>query len=519
MKFQPHDYQTNAANAGLSALRLRQDLMIVSPTGSGKSLILALLLEGEPELVLTVPTIEIGASVFDKIHPGVEATRETLRDARIVTVKEYHNRLMAAECPPAKYLAHDECHHATDDTHALVHALCGHCPRVGVTATPFRGTPDETLKLRKTWGEPYTALTLREAVDRKVVSLPNVTVWPLLNDETLKVSNGEFETRSVEGAIDAILPDLTDRIRGELYDVATARYHRPTMVTCPGVKSAAAVAAALESAGLPTVVVVGATAGRQDAFADVLARTHALVQVNVVSEGIDLPLRVSIDLAPTMSPVRFMQGRLGRITRPVPAGAPAPAYICTNHNVTRHSYLLAGLIPRAQVKAAQQAWGPDWKPTRRHMARALGLEGFGRFTVSAVPLKDGTQISLYSLQTPDGLNQYAVLLVPDEADPYYFKRTNTRSGETAEHRLSDGRVIQYELKNYGPWQKIPSIPSAEGYVSVKPQPITPKMHDWWTRAAEGRGLDPKFVPDARQFTVLPVLLNARIRFATEDTKC
>lgn len=512
MKFTPHDYQRNAAAAGTRALaQPGGKLMIVSPTGSGKSIILALLLEQNPDLVLTVPTMEIGASVYDKLHPGApEPTREDLAASRIVTIKEYYNRLMEGSVVGAAKLAHDEGHHTTDNTHELVHALCGHCPRVCVTATPYRGTPDETLKLRSTWGEPYVALTLAEAVARGVIRRPDFVVWPLLNDETLKVSNGEFETKSVEGAIEDVIPDLLGRVRSALFG-SDGHWLRPTMFTLPGVVSARSLTAALSAAGLPAVCVVGATDDRQAAFREVVARRQALVQVNVVSEGVDLPMRVSVDLAPTMSPVRFMQGRVGRITRPS-AETEAPAYVCTNHNITRHSYLWAGIVPKAQIKAAQQAWGPDWKPSRRHMARALGLEGFGRFQVTGVPTKDGTRVSLYSLQSKDGMHQYAVLLHPCLADPMYFERTNAPTGKTAEKRLDDGRVVQYAVKDYGPWKRIPCVPTAEGYVSVRPQPITPKMHDWWKRSAEGRGLDPNFVPDARQFVALPLMINAKLRF-------
>lgn len=460
------------------------------------------MLLGDPELVLTVPTEEIGDSVRDKV-PVIDPSR-------IVTIRVLHNRLLHGVWSPPKRLLHDEGHHSTDNTHELVHALCGHCPRVMTTATYYRGTPDETAKLRALWGEPYVALTLKEAVAEGVIARPDFVVWPLLNDETLKVVNGEFEQKSVEGALEDVVPDLLDRCRAELYDTERGVWRRTTMFTAPGVRSAQHLSDAFNAAGLPTALVVGGTVNRWDAFEEVVSRRKALIQVNVVSEGVDLPMRVSVDLAPTMSPVRFQQGRVGRITRPT---SETPTYICTNHNITRHSYLWAGIVPRAQIKAAQQAWGPDWKPTRRHMARALGLEGFGKFTVSSVPLADGTQISLYALQTKDGLHQYSVLLSPCSADPLYFQRTNVPTGDTGERRLDDGRVIRYAIKNYGRWTRIKAIPSADGYVSIRPQPITPNMRAWWERSAASRGLDPTFEPNAHQFTVLPVLSDARIRFS------
>ncbi len=417
------------------------------------------------------------------------------------------------------------CHHSTAATWESVHALCNDCPAVGYTATGFRGTPDETARLRAKWGEPEPLLTLQQAVDRGFVSRPDFLVWPLLNDDTIRVSAGEFETKAAESALEKVAPALCDRIRDELCE--RGRPKRPTMVTAPGVGSARNLTGLLRERGIFAYCVTGSDCDtafdhiktRQDAFASVARAEAVLVQVNVVSEGVDLPIRVHVDTAPCMSPVRWMQ-RVGRGTRPVPTGEDRPVYICTNHNLTRHAYLWAGIIPSAQIRDAQRAWGPEYKPNRRQFVRALGLEGFGRFTASAVPLLDGSYLGLYALQTGNGTHQYAVLLHPCSPDPLFFERSNPYTGQMGARELPDGTTVQYKLKDWGKWKRIDTIPSADGYVSTKPGALTEGMLDWWRGrkgpGAEWCGLDPSFEPNAREFQVLPILLNTRTRFKLED---
>jgi superfamily II DNA or RNA helicase len=529
LPFVLYDYQESARQYATRRLRERvPHTMIVSPTGSGKSYIQAAILHDmrDEGLVQTTPNLEISLSIYTKLvgNKHVLALSEARQqqaceDAGIWTIKRLYNQLMQAAIDPPKYLSHDESQHSVDATHDTVWALVGNCPRVGLTATYFRGTPAETQKLRDQWGEPYEALSLKAAVARGVVAMPTFDVWPLMNDDTLIVTNGEFVAKQVDAMVEDVLGDIVERLRA-LFDATTGLWKRATMVCVNGVASADAVTIALNTAGLPAVSVTGDTprSARESAFqATAYDRTHALVQVKVVGEGVDLPFREQVDLAPTMSPMWFMQ-RVGRNTRPVPDGEPPPRIIVCNHNLTRHAYLWQGLIPPAQVRAAQLAWGPDYRPSRRSMARAIGLEGFGKFTVSAVPALDGSLVSLYSLQTKDGLHQYAVLLHACLAEPFYVERTNVKTGKRLSFTKPDGSVIEYDEKQYGPWKRIKGIPDATGYTSVRPRVITEPMREWWVKERSGAasvGLDPTYSPNAREFEVLPIMKDARIKFKVE----
>ncbi len=508
--------------------------LMVAPTGSGKSLIQALIATriraAGKRHYQTVPSTEIALGILDKLGvtdvPSLRQESFAKQQAAcerhgIYTIKRLYNLLMAGALPLPDTLSIDESHHSVDNTHSLVWAMCGHCPRVGLTATAYRGTPDETRKLIEAWGKPYVILTLREACKQRVVSRPDFVCWPLVNDDLIKVVNGEFVLSSVEGAVEDTLPKLIERMKAELLD-ADGRPKRMTMARAPGVQSARTIGFALRQAGVPAVIMTGdetdvdgtLDSSRQAAFAKCTNREAVLVQVKVVGEGVDLPVRVLIDLAPCMSPVAWMQA-VGRATRPVPEGEAPPLYIATNHNLTRHAYLWEGMIPPGQIRDAQKVWGADYKPTRRAIARALGLEGFGKFAPSVVQLLDGSLASVYALQTKDGMHLYAVLLHPCMTEPWFFEKVNQPTGETATFQ-KNGHTIEYKVKRYGPWRRIPAIPELSGYVTVKPDFVTDGMLDWWRRDAESVGLDPSVDPDGRAFQVLPILKNTKNRFQNSD---
>ena len=195
--------------------------------------------------------------------------------------------------------------------------------------------------------------------------------------------------------------------------VADGRWDRPTMLTFPTVESAVDAAGRFAAAGLPTALITGDTPAeqRQEAFREVVGRRAALVQVNVVSEGVDLPeLRRGIDCRPTLSPVLWLQ-TFGRIRRPVPPGEAPPEYLCTNRNLARHAYLLEGILPTATVAEAQAAFPTAGK---RAGIRVVGLEGLGRFRATELPLAGGLTGVMYAFSTLRTTRsiEYAVLLHP-----------------------------------------------------------------------------------------------------------
>lgn len=464
-----------------------------------------------------VPNHDLGLGILRRLGGetrGSDRAQEALLNAvGIFTAGKYLNKLKRDRIHPLPHtMAFDEAHHTEAKTYEAIRELVGRVPRVGFTATTYRGTPAGTAALLTSWDhDVYEVLSLRQAVDMGIIRKPTFSVWPLLNDDLISVSNGEFVVSQVDSLVKDKMGDLVDRIApffdGSLWD-------RPTMLALSSVEQVAYAESSFRSRGLPVVCVTGATGSdsRQQAFARVIAREALLLQIKVVSEGVDLPMRRLIDVAPAMSPVAWMQ-RVGRITRPTDEPLP-PEYITCNHNLIRHAYLWSGLIPPLEIRKAQQAWGEEWKPNRRTLARALGLDGFGRFAVSSIPLLDGLVGSFYGLSSSDGSQEYAVFLHPTNPTPLFFSRVNTRDVDPSVLKtLPDGRETVGLKRRYGRWTRILQMPDVDRFVSMKPNPLTPGQVAWWKSGASRFGLDPEAQIDARQFQLLPILrdVSGRIR--------
>lgn len=498
-------------------------MAVVSPTGTGKSYLLA---EAHRRLTLldklvytTFPSHEIAAGVWGELH-GVApdtAKQKVMEADGFWTIKRLHNELLAARVAIPDVLVDDECHHGTDDTHVLVHGVCGFCPHLGTTATDYRGTPAETQKFRQTWNKQYRVLTLAEAVRLGRLSQPTWTVWPLLNDELIDVTNGEFSVSSVESHLRTVLADVVDRV-GAFYSGTSGpkpgAWDRPTMIAVSSVGAVEALVAALNTAGYPAVGVTGETPAktRTEHFAACIGRRVILVQIRVVGEGVDLPIRRLIDLAPTTSPVLWMQ-RVGRITRPVGADECAPEYIACCHNLSRHAYLWYGVMPVSAIAAAQKAWGDDFKPSKRFLARAVDVEGLGRFQPAAVPLANGTTATLYVMTTRDGLAEYAVMLHPLRPEPWFFARENVLTGERKSFETDSGHTVEYNEKEFGKWEAVAKLPDVRGCHSIKLKPLTPAQASWWKKPVNEKrfGLATTAEITNREFAALPILSNSGVR--------
>ncbi len=396
------------------------------------------------------------------------------------------NELLAGTIPVPTGLILDEAHHSEAGTYDILHALTGACPLVGLTATPYRGTSRSSAEFREFWGEPYWIIKWPDAVEKGIISMPHCEIVPLLDDDVVEVKSGEFVVEQLDQQITLIL----DRVRELLskYHDGT-RYDRPTMLALPSVALAESYAANL---GLPCVCVTGETSPeeRERAFAQTLECTHALVQIRVVSEGVDLPIRRLIDLTPCMSPVKWLQ-QFGRITRP----GGTSHYICTNRNILRHSYLLEGLMPVEVLAQAEGVFGISERTTYR----AIGFEGLGKFQVTAVPMTNGTSASLVCISKLEDnlLVQYAALCSPAHADVLYAKKVSRKNGDHIE---------------WGRWELLEALPDLQlGFTSVFKGKVTEKQRNWWLRDAARYGLNPDVEPNNRTFQALAILSNTNWR--------
>lgn len=507
--------------------------LYASPTGTGKSIMELTLLGFLPDFMLVTPRLEIVAGMLEKggidcKHWSADKLAAEALEYRITTPIRFRNLLAKGELGwRPQGIIWDEAHHRSADSYQDIRAYLGKVPEFGLTASPFRGTAKGTEEFLEQWDSLTWILTYPQAAADGHIAVPACAIWPLIDDDEIEVANGELIVRGTEDAVLSRIDAIVERCRvfgrgwqnhiaenpqtgGVAAFTTASKWDRPTIFAVPTTETAVQLAIALTAEGLEAHAVTQNTPRRERAglFAACERSEIAIVQIDVVSEGVDLKLRRLIDLRPTMSPVKWLQ-QVGRVTRPPKkcdkcsllrshGGCycePKPEYICCNRNLERHGYLYEGLFPAKAIAAAQQAFG---SPTARAGARAVGIENLGRFTGSELPLADGTIGTMYQLTSVEGMSkkEYAILLHPCSSQPLYAARENTRSG--------DGSA------SYGKWRMIEKLPDMRGFGSAPAKTVSDKQRAWWQRAAASRGLDPKAEPDRRNFAALPVLTDLGI---------
>lgn len=525
--------QLGLAEAVAAAARPGSRTLWAAPTGTGKGTLQLAALAAIPGAALTTPSGEIARGFLDRLgaaDPG-EALGESelwrrAEAARIYSPVRLRNRLRAGTIAPPTAILADEAHHISQASGVwdAILAACPGAPVLGWTATPYRGSHAETEALRAWWGEPRVLLTIAAAADAGYLSIPAPAGWPLLDDAGARLArDGEYDPEDVgrlareQGVFAALAARLASAGWCAPANGVPARWSRPTLVAVASVALAKEGAAALTAAGLPAAAVSGSTprAERDALLARCRAGELALVQVQVLAEGVDLPwLRRLVDLRPLRSPVAWMQ-LLGRCTRPVGPDEPPPEYVCACRNLERHAYLLGDRWPARRLAQEEAAAFGGGAPRGGPLDRGLAWDALRGRRVYAVPLRGGGAAQVVHLRRVavsshdphlawDRQEEVLAVGVPGEATPRTFVRSVTSD--------ASGRRI------WGRWQ--PTTLDAAGYAgweAGKPWPLSEKQRAWWERAAAERGLDPAAAAEltAREFAVLPALCDARATLAVD----
>lgn len=519
-------YQERGLAAALLASSAPGRALWSAPTGTGKGTlqlaVLSALRAAGRAAVLTTPSGEIARGFLDRLGLttlGEPVTEDDLwtraAGEGIYSPVRLRNLLRRGATAPEVILV-DEAHHATSGSVAVMEELAAAIPCwLGWTATPYRGTHAETQALRAWWGEPRVLLSIAEAVAEGYLSAPRPEVWPLLDDRSIDVrrGTGEYDEGATTAAVVAQGTDaaLVARLRAERW-IDGGRWTRPTLLAVSTAEHRAALVAALSDAGMPAAEVSGETprAERDALLARCRAGEIALVQIQVLAEGVDLPwLRRLVDLRPRRSPVAWMQ-LVGRITRPVEPGAPAPEYVCGCRNLERHGYLWRDVWPsRAVAVASQVAWdgrgedSDDDSDEDSALDRGLAKDALARKRRVRVPLLGGGHAVAVTCcrQVPgswDEEEHVLALSMPGEEHPRTFRRL-VRTGET--WVWGRWQLATLDAAGYAGWSR----PRKAG------EALSGAQRAWWRRDAASVGLDPE-AADALsryQFGVLPALADTR----------
>ena len=259
------------------------------------------------------------------------------------------------------YLIVDEAHHSTAKTYRkVIEYVKSKVPCVkliGLTATPFRTSESEQGLLAKIYtdgikdgqvvhndiGIAYQ-IGLKELINRQILSNP--TFESCYTEEKFGESLGVDAWKSIQN-FDAIPDDIAEQMAesAERNKLIVERYRKnqekygQTIVFAVNVMHAIQLTALFKKAGIKADYIVssikdsvtGVTISSQEneqKIADYReGRLQVLINVNILTEGSDLPKTKTIFLArPTVSTILMTQ-MIGRALRGTKAGGTAEAYI------------------------------------------------------------------------------------------------------------------------------------------------------------------------------------------------
>jgi len=310
--------------------------LLVLPTGAGKAVILALLVQealsrwpGTRILMLT-HVRELIAQNADKlravwpeaplgIHSAGLRSRSTFAGIQSVHRKAWHLGRF-------DLVVVDECHLISHKSQGMYRAFLDEARKinpalrvVGLTATPWRTGSgslchgDEAL-----FADVAYEVMMLDLIQQGYLSpLISKRMATQLDVSGVAIRQGEFVARQLEAAVDR------DEVTAAALDetLAYGRERKKWLVFCAGVDHAEHISQALNARGIAAGCVTGQTpAAERDALiADYKAgRLRALTNANVLTTGFDVPeTDLLAMLRPTQSPGLYVQ-MVGRGSRRAP---------------------------------------------------------------------------------------------------------------------------------------------------------------------------------------------------------
>lgn len=302
MPFKPYPYQQELIDkARASIARGNRHVMIISPAGSGKSIIIAeiarLAIKKGGHVMFMVHRKELVNQITETfVKDGIDLVHTT-----IMTVGRIKNRL--GKLPKPTLMICDETHHSRAKTYRDIYDYYSDVPLVGFTATPWRLSG-------KGFGDIYDDMvegpTVEWLIDNHYLAPFTVYGYNNGNQSALKKSStGDYTSKSIDNFANTI-------IRGDIVKTWREKADgRKSIIYCHAVWFSQAVAQAFNDAGITAKHVDSKTpAGeRNQIMADFKAgKIKILCNCDLISEGFNVPdCSCVVLLRPTESLVLYIQ--------------------------------------------------------------------------------------------------------------------------------------------------------------------------------------------------------------------
>lgn len=355
------DYQIRAVDAVFDYFNAGHSghPLIVMPTGTGKSLVIAALIQ---RILADYPTTRVlmVSHVKELIEQNLDKLLRVWPDAPVgvysAGLNQRHtdapilfcgiqsvwnkSKALASETRPIELVFIDECHRvplAQEGTYRrFIRDLTHFNPYlrlIGLTATPYRHVPATKTttagyqSLIKGDDRLFTDIAYDLTADlvRLIHEDYLAALWPQptryqVDLKGLKIQNGDYQADQLNELMER--EEVINAILDEAIPMALADERRHWLVFCAGVAAARYTADTLMARGISAAVVAGDTSARdRDHFIREFraGRLTALVSVGVLTVGFDAPVTDCLIIArPTISPVLWVQ-MCGRGMRPTDA--------------------------------------------------------------------------------------------------------------------------------------------------------------------------------------------------------
>lgn len=318
------DYQDRTIRRVRAALQRVKRVVLQSPTGSGKSVMIAYMIARAAERGLSAWLVAHRRELIDQLSAtlweagvthGVLAAGRTMtkEPVQVASIQTLVRRL--DKVPPPDMLAVDECHHASATTYRKVMGHCEGSWTVGLTATPCR---TDGAGLDDLFDELVVGPDVGELIERGYLAPYKVIAPPSqVNVENVRIRAGDYARGELEAVVDrsVVVGDAVEHYKRHVPRGA------PCLIYCVSRKHARHVEEAYRAEGIDARYCAGDTPdSERRAMVEGFRRAEppVIVSVDLFGEGLDVPGLAAVQLLrPTQSLGLHLQ-QIGRALRPEP---------------------------------------------------------------------------------------------------------------------------------------------------------------------------------------------------------
>ena len=297
--FKLFDYQLDLIDRARKQIA-DKNVMIVSPPGSGKSVVISDIAKSATERNGHVLFLVHRKELIDQITNSFKFHVVDMSKVDLLTVGKAKNRLSVIQKPTL--IITDEGHHGKASTYQIIYDYFSDVPRLGFTATPWRLSGDGFTDIYDVMVEGQTVEWL---INNHNLAPYNYYSVLSIDTDKLKIQNGDYSNKSID---DAFGKSIFGDVAREYIKKANGQ---KAILYAHSVEASQEFAKEFQVLGINAVHADAKTPKAErdklmQAFRD--GEIQIICNVDLISEGFDVPdCTVTILCRPTKSLVLFLQ--------------------------------------------------------------------------------------------------------------------------------------------------------------------------------------------------------------------